>query len=100
GAVFAAHRRLRPARVGAAVSHSPGVSVNRVQRERAVDAALTVSRVDAAGGAPLASVVDFTAHPITVGGITTEWDAEYPAPLRAAVEAELPEVEGLFVHGG
>jgi len=99
GAVFAAHRRLRPARVGAAVSHAPGLSVNRVQHERAVDDAVTVIRVDDAGGAPLASVVDFTAHPITVGGITTEWDAEYPAPLRAAVEAELPGVECLFVQG-
>jgi neutral ceramidase len=81
------------------VSHAPGLSVNRVQRERAVDDAVTVIRVDDAGGAPLASVVDFTAHPITVGGITTEWDAEYPAPLRATVEAELPGVECLFVQG-
>ena len=99
GAVFAAHRRLRPAHVGAAVTHAPGLSVNRVRHERPVDDAVTVIRVDDTGGAPLAAVVDFTAHPITVGGITTEWDAEYPAPLRAAVEAELPGVECLFVQG-
>jgi len=99
GAVFAAHRRLRPARVGAAVTRAPGLSGNRVQRERVVDDAVTVIRVDELDGAPLAAVVNFTAHPITVGGITTEWDAEYPAPLRAGVEAGLPGVECLFVQG-
>ena len=99
GAVFAAHARLRPARVGSAVAHAPGLSGNRVQHEKPVDDAVTVIRVDDAGGAPLASIVGFTAHPITVGGITTEWDAEYPAPLRVAVEAALPGVECLFVQG-
>src|SRR4029079_1589340 len=100
GAVFAAHRRLRPARVGAAVTHAPGLSVNRVRHERPVDDPVAVIRVDDAGGAPLASVVDFTAHPITVGGITTEWDAQYPTLWRAAVGAELRGVECVFVGGG
>jgi hypothetical protein len=99
GAVFAAHARLRPARVGSAVARAPGLSVNRVRHERAVDDDLTVIRVDTADGAPLAVVVNFTAHPITVGGITTEWDAEFPGPLRAAVERGLPGVECLFVQG-
>ena len=99
GAVFAADRRLRPARVGSAVTRAPGLSVNRVRHERPVDDAVAVMRIDAADGAPLAAVVDFTAHPITVGGITREWDAEYPAPLRETVEAALPGVECLFVQG-
>ena len=99
GAVFAAHTRLRPARVGSAVARAPGLSVNRVRHERAVDDDLTVIRVDGADGAPLAVVVNFTAHPITVGGITTDWDAEFPGPLRAAVERSLPGVECLFVQG-
>jgi hypothetical protein len=99
GAVFAAHRRLRPARVGSAVTRASGLSVNRVRRELPVNDSLTVLRVDAEDGSPLAAVVGFTAHPITVGGITTEWDAEYPAPLRAAVERALPGVECLFVQG-
>jgi hypothetical protein len=99
GAVFAAHRRLRPARAGSAVTRAPGLSGNRVRHERPVDDTVTVIRVDEADGTPLAAVVNFTAHPITVGGITTEWDAEYPAPLRSAVEASLPGVECLFLQG-
>ena len=99
GAVFAAYRRLAPARVGSAVTNAPSLSVNRVQHERPVDDSLTVIRVDSADGSPLAAVAGFTAHPITIGGITTEWDAEYPGPLRAAVERALPGVECLFAQG-
>jgi hypothetical protein len=43
--------------------------------------------------------VSFTAHPITVGGITTQWDAEYPAPLRAAFERAVPGAECIFLQG-
>jgi hypothetical protein len=99
GAVFAAHRRLAPARIGSTVAQAPGLSGNRVRHELPVDDSLAVVRVDRADGSPLAAVVNFTAHPITVGGITTEWDAEYPAPLRAGVERALPGVECLFVQG-
>jgi hypothetical protein len=99
GAVFAAWKRLRPARAGSAVAHAPGLSGNRVRHERPVDDSLTVIRVDSADGAPLAALVNFTAHPITVGGITTEWDAEYPAPLRAAFERAVPGAECIFLQG-
>jgi neutral ceramidase len=99
GAVYAAWKRLKPARVGSAVTSAPGLSVNRVRHERSVDDSLTVIRVDAENGSPLAALVGFTAHPITVGGITREWDAEYPGPLRAAFERGMPGVEPIFVQG-
>ena len=99
GAVYAAWTRGRPARVGSAVTTAPGLSGNRVRRERSVDDSLTVIRVDRDDGSPLAAVVSFTAHPITVGGVTREWDAEYPGPLRAAIEEAVRGVEALFVQG-
>jgi hypothetical protein len=99
GAVYAAWKRLRPARVGSGVTRAPGLSGNRTRRERPVDDSLTVIRVDGADGSPLAALVSFTAHPITIGGITREWDAEYPGPLRAAIEEAVPGLEPLFVQG-
>ena len=99
GAVYAAWKNLRPARVGSAVTQAPGLSVNRVRHERPVDDTMSVIRVDGADGLPLAALISFTAHPITIGGITREWDAEYPGPMRAAFAEAVPDVEPMFVQG-
>ncbi len=99
GCVFAAWKRMQPARIGSAGGPAPGLSVNRVRHELPVDDALAVIRIDAADGSPLAALVNFTAHPISVGGITTQWDAEYPGPLRGAFEQAVPGVECMFLQG-
>jgi len=99
GAAYAAFRRLEPARLGAAAGRLEGVSGNRVDRMRPVDDSLAVVRVDRADGSPLAALVSFAVHPITVGGVTLEWDAEYVAPLREAFEAAVPGVECVFLQG-
>jgi hypothetical protein len=99
GAAYAAWRRLEPLRVGSASGRAEGVSGNRVDHARAVDDSLAVLRIDRVDGRPLAAVVNFAVHPISVGGVTVEWDAEYIAPLRAAVESAVPGVECIFLQG-
>jgi hypothetical protein len=99
GAVYAAWRRLQPARLGAALGPVEGVSGNRVDPERRVDDSLAVVRIDRADGSPLAALVNFAVHPISVGGVTVLWDAEYIAPLRDRVAATVPGVECIFLQG-
>jgi hypothetical protein len=99
GAVYAAWRRLAPARLGASRGRAEGISGNRVDHERQVDDALAVVRIDRADGSPLAALVNFAVHPISVGGVTVLWDAEYIAPLRDTMERAVPGVECIFLQG-
>lgn len=98
GVAWAAVRDLRPARIAASSGTSP-IAVNRrfprpedgavvVGRhwEGPVDHQVKVVRIDSLEGHPLAAIVNYACHPITVGPDNDLITPDYPGAVKRVVE--------------
>ncbi len=99
GAIAEAWHRRRPARIGAASTLVPNVSVNRRDPKLPVDPELAVIRIDDDAGRPMACLANFACHATMVGPHDLEWTADWPGYLARAVEEAIPGCACLFLQG-
>jgi len=97
-AVLAADSRLEPAVIGAAEGTINNASHNRRHDGGLTDETMSVMRVDAKGGKPLAVIVNFAAHPTVVSGEPVLITADFPRGIYDYVQRELGAV-AIYLNG-
>src|SRR5205085_10003709 len=87
--ILTAAKSLTPARWGAA-SRETQLNRNRQSKrpDAPVDRLLTVLRVEALNGKPIAHLVNFAAHPTMMDGKDRRFSADYVGAFAALVERE------------
>jgi neutral ceramidase len=97
-AIVAADKRLVPAKAGSATGRATGFNRNR-RGEKTTDDALNVLNVTTADGKPLATLVNFAAHP-TLDDRATHLSADWPGVMTAEIErAQGKDAICLFFNG-
>jgi hypothetical protein len=110
GAAWEAINNLEPARIASGIGHSE-IAVNRRYHrpednvvvvghnfEGKVDHDVTVLRIDSLDGDPIAAVVGYACHPITVGPDNDLITPDYPGIVKRVVEAATGATT-LFLQG-
>lgn len=81
-----AARQAKPATAGSASVRMEGWNRNR-RGVRTVDDALTMIRIDAGDGQPLAVLVNWTAHPTFMDAEHMEFSGDWPGHMQRTLEA-------------
>lgn len=98
-AIVRAHAALVPVRMAYLTAPTDGLVVNRANPNGLVDAELTVCVWVKQDRAPLAVLVNFSAHPTTLGSWNLRLSADYPGVVVREVERSLPGTTCLFFAG-
>jgi neutral ceramidase len=89
-AILEAKKNVQPARIGVAKKN---LELNRnrhtKQTVKPIDPMLAVLRLDTAEGKPLAILVNFAAHPVTMNESILKFSPDYPGALQNRVESAL-----------
>lgn len=96
--IVAAQNDARPARIGVAKKN---VSLNRnrhSKRAATTDPELAVIRFDDEEGKPIAILVNFAAHPVTMDEGLLKFSADYPGAMQRRVEESL-QTNCVFMQG-
>ena len=107
-AAIEADGRLQPARIGTGWGESAIGVYRREMRDgrdvlgevpdRPIDPSVGVLRVDDLDGNPIAVVLRYSAHPVTVGSRSQVASPDYPGPARDVLERNLGGL-ALFLQG-
>lgn len=89
---------LEPGRVGFGGTPVPGLSVNRVDEGGKADDRALLMRIDDVRGRMRAVVINFGAHPVTLGADTVIC-GDYPADAIGKMESEREGMRALFLQG-
>ncbi len=98
-AILEAKKNSQPARMGIATKN---LELNRNRHTkrpvRPIDPMLAAIRFDSADGKPLAVLVNFAAHPVTVDEKVLKFSPDYPGYLQSRVESSLA-TNCMFMQG-
>jgi neutral ceramidase len=109
GAVATARARAVPCRLGCGQG-AVRIGINRRERTAGgqiilgqnpsgpVDPRVAVLRIDGADGSPLAAVLNYACHPVSLGSQCTDISADFPGTARRLVEEQTGAM-GLFLQG-
>ncbi len=97
--IVAAAADARPAKIGWSSKHIP-LNRNRHTKiePKPVDDELTVIRVEASDGQPIALLVNYSAHATMLSGADLRFSADWPGQMNASVEEQL-KTNCIFLQG-
>ena len=99
GAAIWAENQLQPAALGFGRGKVEGVGLNRNDPEQPIDSEVTVVRIDAASGQPLAVIMNYGCHPTVLGYQNLQYSADYPGAARSTLRKVYPDTIFMYTNG-
>jgi neutral ceramidase len=99
GAAVWANHELQPATLGLGRGEVEGIGLNRNDPAQPVDPEVTVLRIDALFGQPLAVLINYGCHPTVLGYQNLLYSADYPGAVRSTLRKIYPETIFMYTNG-